>query len=239
VKISRRRILALLGVAAVAIGGACWWQQRAAPGYLTADAAAFVALFPAPPAAGSAQSRRELDQLLEMQRTRTETQAAAARADSKTEVTRFFTALGLQPGDEARLPRLRDFAQRVEDAIRPYVRVAKDHFGRLRPYDIEPRIEPCLALVPRDLSYPSGHATYGYVMAAALTDLVPERRAELEARGEEFAHQRMICGVHFASDIAAGRAGANWLVDQLRSSASYRADAAAAGTELRAAMRRN
>ena len=96
----------------------------------------------------------------------------------------------------------------MEDDIRPYVRAAKDRFRRLRPYEIEPRLEPCIDDVRGDLSYPSGHATYGYVMAYLLRDMVPERRTQLLARADEFARQRMVCGVHFTSDLEAGRIGA-------------------------------
>ena len=71
---------------------------------------------------------------------------------------------------------LNDLAEQVEDDVRPYVRAAKYRFLRLRPYEIEPRIQPCIDDVRGDLSYPSGHSTYGYVMALMLSDMVPERR---------------------------------------------------------------
>ncbi len=49
----------------------------------------------------------------------------------------------------------------------------------------------------------------------------------------------MVCGVHFASDIEAGRLGAVWLMKEFHSSPDYRADAAAAAAELQAAIRAN
>jgi len=234
---NRRRWLAALAVSiAIAAGGSVYWHRQPPATYLTGDTAAFVALFAPPPARDSATTRRELDELLEIQRTRTDTQVAAARADRKTDIARFFPALGLRD-PQTSLPRVRRLAQHVEDDIRPFVRAAKDHFRRLRPYEIEPRLAPCIDRVAADLSYPSGHATFGFVMTGLLADLAPERRAELEARGEEFARQRMVCGVHFPSDIDAGRLGARWLMQQLRASPAYRADVAAAAAELRAAMR--
>ena len=236
-KLSRRGLATVTAAAALALGAAFWWQQNPAPTYLSGHTADFVALFPEPPARGSAQTRRELDELFEIQKTRSAADVAAARADRKTDVARFFPALGLKPATDLSLPQVRRLAQRVEDDIRPYVRAAKDRFHRLRPYEIEPRLEPCIDHVRGDLSYPSGHATFGYVMTWVLADIAPERRAQLEARGDEFAHQRMVCGVHFKSDVEAGRRGAQWLIERLHSSPAYRADVAAAATELRAAAR--
>ena len=63
----------------------------------------------------------------------------------------------------------------MEDSIRRYVRAAKERFRRLRPYEIEPRIQPCIDDVRGDLSYPSGHAAYAYAMAYLLADMAPER----------------------------------------------------------------
>jgi acid phosphatase (class A) len=234
-KISRRLFVGLAIVAPAGVGGFYWSQQHTSPNYLGPDTREFVALFAPPPSADSAQTRQELDELLEIQRTRTEAQSAAARADSSTDVDRFADALGLKPGATDHLPHLKEFAQRVEDSFRPYVRAAKQNFKRARPYANEPRLEPCLDHPPRDASYPSGHATFAFVMAAALSDVAPARASQLQARAEEFAHQRMVCGVHFRSDIEGGRLGARWLIERLRASPDYRADVVAATAELRSA----
>jgi acid phosphatase (class A) len=124
----------------------------------------------------------------------------------------------------------------VESDVRAYVRAPKERFRRRRPYEIESRLDPCIGDVQGDLSYPSGHATYGYVMAYLLSELVPERREALSKRADEFARQRMVCGVHFRSDLEAGRAGARALIGMLHESAEFRRDAVEAAEELRAAL---
>jgi acid phosphatase (class A) len=235
-KFSRRKFIGALGAVALASGATAWWLARETPGYLHGDTTAFVALFTPPPARGSPRERQELDALLALQRARTPSQVAAARADRKTEISRFASALGMDEPEMARLPHLRHLASAVKDAVRPYVRAAKDHFRRLRPQEVEPAMQPCIGNVKEDLSYPSGHASYGYVMAYLLSDMVPERRAQLQARAEEFARQRMVCGVHFPSDIEAGRIGAVWLVHQLGGNPQFRLDRRAAAQELRAAL---
>jgi acid phosphatase (class A) len=233
--ITQRRLMAAIAVIALALGYATW-RQHDRRHYLTSDPLAFAASFEAPSARDSAATRNELDALLSLQSSRTPAQISAARADRKTEVDRFFGALGLDPVKFPDVPHVRRLAERVEDDVRIYVRAVKYRFKRLRPYEIEPRIEACISDVRGDLSYPSGHAAYGYAMAALLTAMVPERGAELLIRAEEFARQRMICGVHFQSDLAAGKAAASKLMREMSMDERFTADLRLATTELRAAL---
>jgi acid phosphatase (class A) len=235
---TRRLRTSALALALIALVGLAIFldQYTRAPRFLHVDPSEFVALFAAPPAAGSTQTRRELDELLATQRQRTPRQIASARADRKTEVWQFAHALGLESRRMRQLAAVVNLAEQVEDDVRPYVRAAKHRFRRLRPYEIEPRLEPCIGDVRGDLSYPSGHATYGYVIAYLLSDMVPERREQLLQRAREFARQRMLCGVHFPSDVEAGRIGAVWLARRLLRDPDYRAAAEPATRELRSAL---
>jgi len=231
-----RRVFVVAALLAALGSGYTLWQHAKPPRFLHAPETDFVGLFAAPPAADSAQTRGELDELLALQQRRTLPQADAAYADRKTEIWQFSSALGLQPDQVRKMGALNNLAAQVEDDVRPYVRAAKYRFLRLRPYEIEPRISPCIDDVRGDLSYPSGHSTYGYVMAYLLSDMVPERRVQLMARAQEFAQQRAVCGVHFPSDLEAGRVGAEWLAQRFLASPEYRAASAAARAELRAAV---
>lgn len=223
--------------AVVAIAALAYTLHRApAPQFLTESPQAFAQTFAPPPAQDSAQTRAELDELLALQAKRTPADVAAAQADRKTRISRFADALGLAPDKVDRLVALPAFAETVEDEIRPYIRAAKDRFRRLRPYEIEPRIEPCIDDVRGDLSYPSGHSAYGYAMAWMLIDMVPERQQQVRERADRFARQRMVCGVHFGSDIEAGRRGAEWLMQRMQRSPDYRRESDAARRELRAAL---
>jgi len=232
-----RRYAAGVAIALIVSGAATFQLQRDSHHYLSAESADFVARFNPPTAPGSAQTRRELDELLALEHARSAADVAAARADRKTEIGRFYAALGLDAKHPPDLPQLRGLMQRVEDDVRPYVRAAKMEFRRMRPYVIEQSLHPCIDDVRRDLSYPSGHAAYGYVMTDLLADMVPERRRELRVRADEFARQRMVCGVHFRSDLEAGRQGARWLAAVIARSPDYRRDMNAARAELRAALR--
>jgi acid phosphatase (class A) len=208
-------------------------QHQGEPRFLTAPADELAGLFTPPPAAGSPQTRRELDELLEVQRKRTAREIETARADRRTEVWQFAEALGTTREKMRGLRSLNELAEQVEDEERPFIRAAKHRFLRLRPYEIESRLRPCIDNVAGDLSYPSGHATYGYLMAYLLADMVPERRAQLVARAREFAWQRAVCGVHFPTDLEAGRTAAQWLAGHLLRSTEYRSAADVAARDLR------
>ncbi|MFC5861504.1 phosphatase PAP2 family protein [Acidicapsa dinghuensis] len=54
-------------------------------------------------------------------------------------------------------------------------------------------------------SYPSGHTTYGYTGAVLLAVLVPERYAQMIARGAEYGNDRILMGSHYIMDVMGGR----------------------------------
>jgi acid phosphatase (class A) len=231
----RHYLLGAIWLAFVA-SGATWWWHTYVFHYLPGETTEFVALFAPPPAPDSTETRAELAELLDLQRTRTPADVTAAQADRKKDVARFYAALGVDAEHPPRLPRLESLIDDVEHDIGPYVRAAKKKFLRLRPFEIEPQLEPCIDDVKGDQSYPSGHATYGYVVARVLSQLVPERQLILDKRADEFARQRMMCGVHFRSDLEAGRKAAQWLASHLEDEPAYIRDANAAMRELRAAL---
>ena len=228
----------LTGGIALAAAALAWWRLDAdRTHFLPPEDSAFVASFTAPTAPDSPETRAELDELLKLQSTRTDADISAARADRKTEVRRFYAALGFDARQVPDLPRLERLAERVEDDVRIHVRHAKDHFRRLRPYEIEPRLQPCIDDVRGDLSYPSGHAAFAYSMYMLLAMMVPEREEQLESRAIQFARQRMVCGVHFPSDLAAGDRAARELLRGMTAVPEFKQEFAAAAAELRAALK--
>ncbi len=54
-------------------------------------------------------------------------------------------------------------------------------------------------------SYPSGHSTYGFTGAILLAVLVPDRYAQMIARGAEYGNDRIVLGAHYAMDVLSGR----------------------------------
>ena len=81
----------------------------------------------------------------------------------------------------------------------------KKLYRRPRPYQVDRTLHPVCPLNPEPTSYPSGHSLSGYLLAFTLVQLVPEKRQQIFDRADEYVHNRLICGVHYASDIEASR----------------------------------
>lgn len=65
-------------------------------------------------------------------------------------------------------------------------------------------------------SYPSGHAVRGYTIALILGGMFPDKKQKLLERAHDYAESRVICGMHWNSDIEAGEEFAQKLVDKIR-----------------------
>jgi PAP2 superfamily len=64
-------------------------------------------------------------------------------------------------------------------------------------------------------SYPSGHATYGYMESLLLALLVPERYQQMVTRAAEYGNDRIVLGAHYAMDVLGGRTLAEYDLAQL------------------------
>jgi len=63
--------------------------------------------------------------------------------------------------------------------------------------------------------------------------MVPEKKVEILARADEYAHHRLVCGVHYPSDIAAARNVAYVLFGYMIATPRFQMDLAAARAETR------
>ncbi len=97
----------------------------------------------------------------------------------------------------------------------------KDKFKRLRPYLAYEDIQACLP-PESSYSYPSGHSTIGIFLSELLADLFPESEARIKKVGAYFGYSRVICGVHFPSDIEAGKRLGKALAKQVLNSDIWR-----------------
>jgi acid phosphatase (class A) len=163
----------------------------------------FAALLPPPAARGSVAEQAELETVLQVQAWRSAEQVAWAKLIERDTVFNHANLFG-EWFTPQRLPQTAKFFQRLGEDMRAIDGAAKKPFQRPRPSAIDARIIPCVAL-PASTSYPSGSALQAFVWAELLSEVFPERADALRARAERAAWGRVIGGVHFPSDVIAGR----------------------------------
>ena len=199
--------------------------------YAHAAAVDLTKLLAPPLAQGSAAAKKEIDEILFFQKTRTKEMADFAAADQDLTVFRFSTVLGDKFKKES-LPLTAAFFDDVVENAKKIVDPAKEYWKRPRPYEADKRINPCVNK-PGNASYPSGHSAIGNLMAIILADMVPEKREELFNRGWEFATNRVIGGVHYRTDIEAGKIAAALIAEEMFNNDEFKEDLESAKAELR------
>ena len=199
-----------------------------------------LALLPPPPADGSPRAAADLEThratraLRDTPRWRLAAQDAELRFPA---AARTFQCALDAPISAERTPHLNMVLRRtLADAGLSTYR-AKDHYGRMRPYvalgesTCSPAEEPRLV---KDGSYPSGHAALGWAWSLVLASIAPERADALLQRGHAYGQSRVICGVHWQSDVDAGRTMGSAAFARLQSDPTYSAQLARARQELAA-----
>jgi acid phosphatase (class A) len=187
---------------------------------------------PDPPAIGSQVNAAELGELHRIEASRTPEQAAQAKADEDEEdMFAFKTVLGTGFTPDA-LPLTAALGAHVKNEQSVVGHELKSMFQRPRPYQTDPTLHPVCEIKAAHDSYPSGHALTGYLEAFTLAELVPEKRSELLSRADEFARNRLVCGVHYPSDIEASRRVAYVVFGYMLATSRFQQDLAAARHEL-------
>ncbi len=168
--------------------------------------APLVRLLPAPPCETCEETKAELDELSSLERARTPEQAKKAAADATRSVGRFLEGGGIS-FDEEKLRGCEGYFLVRRREEKAEVDAAKDAFCRLRPFETPgSALHPVEEAMPdNSFSYPSGHAAYGATVGFLLAEMLPEKRAEIYSRIEDYARSRMLAGVHFRSDVEAGK----------------------------------
>jgi acid phosphatase (class A) len=197
-----------------------------------------LALLPPPPAEGSPRAAADLDAhrstraLRDTPRWRLATQDAELRFPAAAAT--FQCALDA-PISAERSPHLYTLLRRtLADAGLSTYR-AKDHYQRTRPFVALKESTCSAAEEPRlvkDGSYPSGHAALGWAWGLVLASVSPERADALLQRGHAFGQSRVVCGVHWQSDVDAGRTMGAAAFARLQADPTYAAQRDLARQEL-------
>ena len=221
-------------------------QHHAHPRYLDASRINWLLLIAPPPAPDSMQQQRDLQTVLDIQATyRSGERNEQAIADSDANCFRFADVLG-SAFNAKQLPITAAFLSRAADEVNAATSVVKHYWQRPRPFVVSDKVKRLADVAPRAgkqdatslhafeySSYPSSHATYGMTCAMVLTQMVPEKQAQLFNRAIVYGESRLIVGGHFPSDLLAGRMVATAAVTLMTQNSAYQHDLKAAKKELR------
>jgi acid phosphatase (class A) len=205
------------------------------PPYLTAHDLDLTMLLPPPPPIDSARQAQDLAAVLAAQREASPQRVAQAAADTNETVFDMFGATLGARFVSATLPRVSELFLRLGETEASVVDPVKPVFDRPRPYLADPRAKP-LVRASRSGSFPSGHATRVTLVAIVLAAMLPEQRAAIWARADDYAQSRVIGGMHYPLDLDGGRRAGTAIAALLFAHPAFRADFDAARTELRAAL---
>jgi acid phosphatase (class A) len=209
-----------------------------AEGYLGVDAVPDHRLFlPPPPAVGSPAGVADVaifrgTRALEGG-PRWQLAASDDRIGSRKMLGDFGCPMGIDLAG-VEVPALARTLARANADLIAMVGAAKDHYRRPRPFVTEAGpicvdVSPAFAASG---SYPSGHSAAAWLYALLLAEIDPGNAASIVARGRAFGESRVVCGVHYETDVEGGRLTTTALVAALHADAEFEADIAAARAEL-------
>ena len=215
-------------------------------GYLPKEALPdSAALLPPPPAVGSAAAALDQDiaraNLTLRDTPRWRLAAMDANLAFPEAAGAFSCALGA-PVTEQDTPRLFQMLRRVMTDAGWATFAAKDKYLHARPFMLDGQ-PICTPEKEKDLrqqgSYPSGHTSIGWAWALVLAEASPDRSEAILARGRAFGESRIVCNVHWESDVIEGRFIGAATVARLHAEPDFVADLEAVKAELAAARARN
>lgn len=209
-------------------------REAAAP-YLAPSQLDLELLLPPPPARGSARQAADLAAVAAAERTRTPDRAAQAVRDADESVFTMFGAILGPAVTAATAPALDRLARRLgatEDVLSDPV---KARYARPRPFLADPDLHPVLYRSASG-SYPSGHSIRVTSIGLALAAILPERRAEIAARMDDYMESRVIGGAHYPTDTEAGARAGTAIDAVLFNDPEFARDLAQARAEVRGAL---
>jgi membrane-associated phospholipid phosphatase len=189
-------------------------------------------LLPPPPGVGSVEEKAEFSELRAIAARSTPQMRAVAKHDAEDETPDIFNAaIGFDIATRPQTFKLLDMVVEEEDGD---TKGAKAFFHRERPYSTDPSLKTCTPVKPGKAanSYPSGHASLAFSMGVVLASLMPEKSQAILARSAEYAERRLVCGVHFRSDIVAGQQFGTVLALRLMQNPQFQAQMKLARAEL-------
>ncbi len=117
----------------------------------------------------------------------------------------------------------------------------KIYYKRLRPFLVnkQPTCDPESESYLRNSgAYPSGHAAIGWTWALILSELFPDQANAILKRGREFGESRVVCNLHWYSDVEEGRTMGSATVAALHGNEKFIHDLEKAKQEVKRIMKK-
>jgi len=146
----------------------------------------------------------------------------------------FDCALGIRLGS-ATTPNLNRLMQRLFHDSDAAAELAKARGFRPRPVGDDAERRPCQRVSEagrKSASYPSGSSTVATVYGEAFAALEPQRASEARRIAHEMGLSRLVCGMHYPSDVAAGEDLGKAVFEAAVATPGFDADLTAARPEL-------
>jgi acid phosphatase (class A) len=213
-------------------------QTRRQPIFISPEQLDAASILPNPPADHSPAAAAELAEVHRLQDTRTSADIAHAKADDAEEDMFIFKDILGDKFTPAALPQTALLSTHLHSDEGVIVGPAKSFFHKLRPFNFDASVKPVCKVNSNaaDYGYPSGHAATGYLEALALIQMVPEKRDAILARADDYAHSRVVCGVHYPADGAASKSVAYAMMGIMMNNPRFRQELEAARAETRRAL---
>jgi acid phosphatase (class A) len=187
---------------------------------------AMIKLLAPPPCDTCEETKAELAELTEIDAKRTADEIKHATEDIDISVARFLAGAGITY-DPALLETCAgkgSFFSRLSDLTKATSDNSKNTFCRTRPYDLPGNTLHPLKTVSNSPSYPSGHTIWGTAVGSVLAQMIPEKRTEIYERIADYGRSRMVVGVHYRSDVDAGKIlGAALAADEFANDDAFKA----------------
>ena len=198
-----------------------------------------LALVPPPPEEGSVAFALDQEYAKKAVESKDTARFILATSDAELNfpaaVRSFESTLGIEIS-ETKTPKLYILMRRVltDAALSTYT--AKNYYKRKRPFMVNntPVCTPAdTAFLRKDGSYPSGHTAIGWAWALIFCEIFPAKTDTILKRGYEFGESRVICNVHWHSDVEMGRVMGAAAVARLHANPNFLKDLAAAKEEIK------
>jgi acid phosphatase (class A) len=188
---------------------------------LTADYA-WQHLLPPPPSPGSAMDQADLAAIQRRQSQVDSPRWQQAQRDISFDIFPVYQSI-LGPDFTAKnRPEVAALIDYAGVQLNRASAASKAAFMRPRPYVRDPSLRLCATEAPQNTSYPSGHAGWGWLSARIIAQIETEHADAILARGRDYGDSRVVCGVHYPSDVVAGRRLGDVIFEALAADPKYR-----------------